>query len=266
DYAVVEVGLGGRLDATNVITSLVSIITNIDYEHTEVLGRSLSKIAREKAAIIKPGVPVVTAENKAGPLKVFKKACGKKASLLIAVSSKQAAVSSNLVGKHQKVNAACAVSALRLARIKVARASILKGLQKTDWPGRFQVISKRPLVIVDGAHNPAGAKALRVTIEETFPKKFTLVFGCQKTKDFRKILDLLKSIVSNAIITKSSHKLAADPGMILKYLRKRNFRACAASSVMEAISKWDQEGPLLVTGSLFTAADALKNLDVLLEP
>lgn len=266
DYAVVEVGLGGRLDATNVIAPLVSIITNIDYEHTEVLGRSLSKIAREKAAIIKPGVPVVTAEKKTEPLKVMKEACQDKDSFLIGVSPGFASASANLVGKHQKVNAACAVSALRLARIKVARAAIKRGLQRTNWPGRFQVISKRPLIVVDGAHNPAGAKALRVTIEEAFSKKFTLVFGCQRSKDFRKILKELKPITSNAIITKSSHKLAAGPRKILKYLKKLGVRSTVAVSVENAISKWDGESPLLITGSLFTAADALKNLDVLLEP
>lgn len=272
DYAVVEVGLGGRLDATNVINPLVSIITNIDYEHTEVLGKSLPKIAAEKAAIIKPEIPVITAENKAEPLKVIKKACEKKASLLIAVSSKpalpagrQTTVSGDLVGKHQKINAACAISAVRLAGIKVTKAAIRKGLQKTDWPGRFQVVSKKPFIVVDGAHNPAGVKALRVTIKETFPGKYTVVFGCQKTKDFKKILKELKPIASNLIITKSSHKLAADPEDISRYLRMQRMPACATSSVDAAIAKWDKKKSLLITGSLFVVADALKILDVPLQ-
>lgn len=272
DYAVVEVGLGGRLDATNVINPLVSIITNIDYEHTEVLGESLSKIAAEKAAIIKPGIPVITAENKAEPLRVIKKACGKNASLLIAVGGKpalpagrQTALSSDLVGKHQKINAACAISAVRLARIKAAKAAIRRGLQKTAWPGRFQVVSKKPLIVVDGAHNPAGVKALRVTIEETFGGKYTVVFGCQKTKDFKKILKELKPIASNIIITKSSHKLAADPKDMSRYLKMQSVPVCVTSSVDDAIAEWDKKKPLLITGSLFAVADALKILDVPLQ-
>jgi dihydrofolate synthase/folylpolyglutamate synthase len=265
DYAVVEVGLGGRLDATNVLHPLVAIITNIDYEHTEVLGKRLSKIAAEKAAIIKPGIPVVTAESKNEPLKVIRKVCRKKASLLIAVSSKQTTVSGVLVGKHQKTNAACAISAVRLARIKVTKAAIRRGLQKTDWPGRFQIVSKKPLIVVDGAHNPAGVKALRVTIQETFGGKHTVVFGCQKTKDFKKILKELKPIASNIIITKSSHRLAADPKDISSYLKRQRMPACATTSLDAAIAKWDKKKPLLITGSLFTVSDALKILDVPLQ-
>jgi dihydrofolate synthase/folylpolyglutamate synthase len=252
DYAVVEVGLGGRLDATNVITPLVSIITNIDYEHTEVLGNTLSKIAREKAAIIKPGVPVVTAESKSEPLKVIQSVCEKNDSFLIAVSRKQKTVSGGLIGEHQRVNAACAISAIRLARIKITKSAIKKGLQKTNWPGRFQVISKKPLIIVDGAHNPSGARALRVTIEDTFSGKYTLIFGCQKTKNFKKVLKELKPIASNIIITKSSHTQAAEPAEIAKHLRAGEITHSAA----EAISRWDRKSPLLISGSLFLVADA----------
>lgn len=181
DYAVVEVGMGGRLDATNVITPLVSVITNIDYEHTEVLGKSLAKIAREKAGIIKTGVPVVTAESKSEPLQVMKRIAQREGSLLIAINRKQPAMSSNLIGTHQRVNAACAVTALRVAGIKVSRKNIQDGLRKVLWPGRFQIIAEKPLIIVDGAHNPAGIKTLEVTICERFPgAKFTIIFGCQE--------------------------------------------------------------------------------------
>lgn len=258
DYAVVEVGLGGRLDATNVITPLVSIITNIDYEHTEVLGKSLSKIAYEKAAIVKPGIPVVTAENKVEPLRVIKKACLKNDSLLIAVSRKPSAVSSKLYGEHQRINAACAIAAVRLARIKVSKKAVAKGLRRVNWPGRFQLVSKNPLIIVDGAHNPAGAKALRVTIQEMFPGKFTVIFGCQETKDFKKMFQELKPITSKIIITQSSHKLAADPKLISKRLK---IGSDVTNSVKEALLLWDKRSPLLITGSLFVVADALNFLD-----
>jgi len=259
DYAVVEVGMGGRLDATNVITPLVSVITNIDYEHTEVLGKSLSRIAREKAGIIKPGVPVVTTETKAEPIRVMKEVAEKNRSILVVVSSGQAAINSNLIGTHQKLNAACAVAAMRMAGIKISKRVIAVGLQKVKWPARFQVISRKPLTVIDGAHNPAGVKVLRVTIEEIYPnRKFTLIFGCQKDKDAKKMLKALKPVSSKIIITRSSHPNAASPRKLADFSK---IRAEVAESVENAISRWDKEGPLLVAGSLFIMADALKYLD-----
>ncbi len=262
DYAVVEVGLGGRLDATNVITPLVSIITNIDYEHTEVLGKSLSRIAAEKAAIVKPGVPVVTAENKAEPLKGIINACESKGSFLLGLNQEQLELNSGLLGRHQQRNAACAVSAIRLAGIPVSRKAIRKGLRKTAWPGRFQVVSKRPLIIIDGAHNPSGASALRVTIKDMFSSKCSLIFGCQKTKDYKKILEELRPVVADAIITRSSHREAAAPEAIRKYLAEKKIPVQTAPSVKEAMARSSGKKALLITGSLFLVADAMKILDV----
>jgi len=207
DYAVIEVGLGGRLDATNIITPLVSVITNIDLEHTAILGKSLAKIAAEKAAIIKPGIPVVTAEKKLEPLRVIKDYAQKKGSLLIKVES---GLKTNLFGEHQRINAACAVAAIRLARIKVSRKAIAQGLKKVNWPGRFQIASRSPLTILDGAHNPAGIQSLVRTLRSKFPgQKFTFIFGVQKDKDAKTMLKLLKPLAKKIIITTSSHKNAA---------------------------------------------------------
>lgn len=255
DYAVVEVGMGGRLDSTNVITPLVSVITNIDYEHTEVLGKSLSKIAGEKGGIIKPGVPVVTAEHKSEPLRVMKSIAERKNVLLIAVSHQPAAINSNLIGTHQRVNAACAIAAIRMAGIKVSKKAIQSGLRKVRWPGRFQVISKNPLILLDGAHNPAGIKTLQVTIQDRFPGiKFTVVFGCQKDKDASKMLCCLRTIASKIIITQSSHKHAVNGRKLSKYIKKE----VLTNSLREALADWDKASPLIITGSLFLVADALK--------
>jgi dihydrofolate synthase/folylpolyglutamate synthase len=242
DCAVVEVGMGGRLDATNVITPLVSVITNIDLEHTEVLGKTLAKIAAEKAAIIKRGVPVVTAENKKEALTVLKETAEEQHSFLMGVSRQQKAVSSKLIGEHQKLNAACAISAVRLAGIAVTRSQINKGLAKTVWPGRFQILSRKPLIILDGAHNPAGAKVLAAALKKLYPKtKFTVIYGCQKTKDYKKCLKNLTPVVKRLIKAKSSHPDARE-GISLK----------------QALALWDKKSPLLITGSLFLVADALK--------
>jgi len=261
DYAVVEVGMGGRLDATNVLLPEVSIITNIDYEHIEILGKSLAKIAKEKAGIIKPGVPVVTAERKKEVLAVIKRVCKEKSAKLKVESRAKNIGKKNLLGVYQGLNAACAVSTINLAGIKVGKAAIKKGLAKTKWPGRFQIVSKRPLVIVDGAHNPAGAKNLRVTIEEMFKQKFNIIFGCQQDKDYQKILAELKSIASQIILTRSSHKSAQKIKLLASYLKKQDIVIKTAASPRKAINVWDGKAPLLVTGSLFLLADVLKKLD-----
>lgn len=257
DYAVVEVGLGGRLDATNVLTPLVSIITNIDLEHTEVLGKTLTAIAKEKAAIIKPGVPVVTAEKKREPLNVIRKAAAKAGSLLVKVEGYDSVRLRHLQGEHQKLNAACAVAAVRLSRIIVTPGQVKRGLELAQWPGRFQIISNKPTIIVDGAHNPAGAKVLRASIQQRYSKKFTIIYGCQGTKDYLSVLNELKPIVGKLIVTRSSHPESQDPQVIYDRI-KWSVPVQTTHSLTEALSFWDQKSPLLVTGSLFLLADYLK--------
>lgn len=264
DYAVIEVGMGGRLDATNVIAPLVSVITNIELEHTKILGKTLAKIAAEKAAIIKPGVPVVTAEWKREPLRVIREVAEKQGSLLIQVSRKQKVKSrkskienrkSNLLGPHQAINSACAVVAIRLAGIPVSRGAISRGLRKVKWPARLQIISKKPLIIVDGAHNPAGSRTLAAALRSLYPKqRFTIIFGCQNDKDYLKMLKELKPVTDKLIITRSSHSASRPPTFLLTH-------SDPSSRISSALKKWDKESPLLITGSLFLAADALKILD-----
>ena len=244
DYAVVEVGMGGRLDATNVVTPIVSIITNIDLEHTAILGRTLAKVAAEKAAIIKHGVPVITAETKPEALRVIKHNADKNRSLLIQVGSVQEGLKTNLIGEHQKLNAACAVVAVRLANIAANKQAILRGLKKVSWPGRFQVLSRKPLTIVDGAHNPAGIKVLVKTLKQQFPgKKLTFLFGTQEDKDSASMLSLLRPLAKKIVITHSSHHNAANKDSI---------------ELTDAL-KLSVGEDRVITGSLFLVADAFKN-------
>lgn len=245
DYAVIEVGMGGRLDATNVITPLVSVITNIDLEHTAILGRTLAQIAVEKAAIIKPQVPVVTAEAKPEALQVLKYQAEKNGSVLIQVSSQGEGLQSGLLGEHQKSNAACALAAVRIAGIEVPKQAVLAGLKKVKWPGRFQVVRRRPLTIVDGAHNPAGAVVLARTLEQLYPgKKFTFIFGTQQDKDSPEMLSTLRPLAERLIITHSSHQNAANKDSV---------------GIAEAL-KLSKKNDRVITGSLFLVADALKLL------
>jgi dihydrofolate synthase/folylpolyglutamate synthase len=242
EYAVIEVGMGGRLDATNVITPLVAIITNIDLEHTAILGRTLAKVAAEKAAIIKPRVPVITAETKPEALRVIKHNADKNRSLLIQVGSVQEGLKTNLIGEHQKVNAACAVAAVRLANIAANKQAILRGLKMVSWPGRFQVLSRKPLTIVDGAHNPAGIKVLVETLKQQFPgKKFTFIFGTQEDKDLASMLSLLRPLAKKIVITHSSHQNAANKDSI---------------KLADAL-KLSVGEDRVITGSLFLVADVL---------
>jgi dihydrofolate synthase / folylpolyglutamate synthase len=246
DYAVVEVGMGGRLDATNVVTPLISVITNIDLEHTAILGRTLAKIAVEKAAIIKPGVPVITAETKPEALTVIKHQAEKNQSVLIQVGSEQGGLSSALAGEHQKTNAVCAVAAVRLAGIKVGKQAVLRGLARVKWPARFQLVAKKPLTIVDGAHNPAGIKVLVAALRQQYPgQKFTFIFGTQSDKDSALMLNLLKPWATRIILTHSSHQNAAAKKSLPLA------RALAVSATEDRV----------IAGSLFLAADALKLLD-----
>jgi len=127
----------------------------------------------------------------------------------------------------------------------VNRSQIKRGLQNAKWPARFEIVSKKPLVIVDGAHNPAGAKVLTATLKKLYPKtKFTVIYGCQKTKDFKGCLKHLKPVIARLIKTRSSHPDASE-GIKLK----------------QAFERWDKKEPLLVTGSLFLVADALRFLE-----
>jgi dihydrofolate synthase / folylpolyglutamate synthase len=250
DYAVIEVGMGGRLDATNVITPLVSVITNIDLEHTAILGNTLAKIAAEKSAIIKPGVPVVTAETKSEALQVMKHRADSQHSLLIQVSSQGEGFATGLIGEHQKTNAACAVAALTLAGIPVDKRTVERGLKHVRWPGRFQVVKKRPLTILDGAHNPAGARVLIETLKAQFPgKKFAFVLGVQKDKDAPAMLKEFARAADEIIVTRSGNPAAAP--------LVAGRRALALPAALKNTSGRDR----VITGSLYLIADALKCLD-----
>lgn len=245
DIAVVEVGMGGRFDATNVLTPEVSVITTIDYDHTEYLGKTLKKIAYEKAGIIKQGVPVVVGKIKKEALAVIKKIAKKNGSrCAVALGDVRNEMRSALCGPHQRQNAAVAVKAIELLKnFKVTNKNKKSGLRKVEWPGRFQIVSKKPFIIVDGAHNKAGILSLKGTIKEMKIKTpLTVIFGAQKTKDIDSMIKELRPIAKEIIVTQSSHP-DAIPGIKIRNL-----------------SLHDLESPILVCGSIFLVADFLRIL------
>jgi len=252
DIAVIEVGLGGRLDATNVITPVVSVITSISFDHTYVLGNTLTEIAREKSGIIKPGVPVVTSQltdeaaseiqrntaiknapliqvgndykyqriatNLAGQtLKIWKNLDGNSA-LQEKFDNDQVIVSIPLLGDHQMENAATAYAALQIVgqyAVPVDVSAIKKGFAEIKWPARFEILQQKPAVIIDAAHNRDSIEKLVKTVSAYFPDcRVVLVFGASEDKDIRSMLSELLPLVTKIYATKSYHPRAMDPEII----------------------------------------------------
>ncbi len=190
EFVVLETGLGGRFDATNVIKSnLCSIITHIDLDHTERLGNTKDKIAFEKAGIIKQGCPVVTCEG----YEAIKDKADECNSLFVMVAPFEDTSELALKGTYQQENLSLALAAIKLVYPKIPEEIILKGLHNVKHPCRFEYIQDKN-ILIDAAHNPNGASALRASLDWYFPdKKRRFIFGCLKTKDYEKMMDILFS-------------------------------------------------------------------------
>ncbi len=290
-FAVLETGIGGRLDATNVVSSLVCAITPISYEHTEVLGRTLSRIAAEKAAIIKDKRQiVVTAPQRPAVLKIIKRQASrvgadlyelgkdiqiKKKSTILSrrlfavqgILAEYSGLKIGLWGEHQVVNAAVAlacVEALGLQGIKVSPEAIRKGLKNTLWPGRLQIVSRRPQVVLDAAHCRVSAQALKDALVRLFKfRKLILVFGVSKGKDVRGILRELTPLAARVILTRSQNPRALSPEMIKTFIQTNKRPIILTESPDQALKVAGRDaGPkdlILVCGSLFLVGEVLKD-------
>jgi dihydrofolate synthase/folylpolyglutamate synthase len=254
DFALVEVGMGGRLDATNVVNPEIAVITNISIEHIDHLGDTIEKIAFEKAGIIKPGIDVVASENGKG-LKIIKKACKKRKCRLNIVKPKK--IHTSLHGDFQYQNASLAlkvVDVLRKKGLKISRESVIGGLRTAKWPGRMEFVSEN--ILFDCAHNPAGAKALAKELKK-MKRDIYLILGIMKDKDIKAICRALEPAAKEIIITKPKTARAAMPGKIAKYIRKR---VIAIGSVADAIEyakvNAGKKGLVVLTGSIFTVGEA----------
>jgi dihydrofolate synthase/folylpolyglutamate synthase len=270
DVVIWETGLGGRLDATNIVAPLASVITNIALDHQQWLGDTLERIAAEKAGIIKPGVPVVTATDDATALAVIKKtAKEKKAPLTVVgrgVLPADLADALSLSGEHQRRNAALALATVEILQkqIPVTKPQIIAGLQDVNWPGRLQLIEmdgKR--ILLDGAHNVAGAKALREAIDKNFPAEGrTLVLGILDDKDWRQICEQLAPLAENIFAVPVSSKRTANPKELAEACGAANPAAkiSVCSSPDEAFQKLPLSRLIIVAGSLYLVGEALELL------
>jgi len=292
EAAVVEVGLGGRFDATNVITPQVSVVTNVSLEHQDYLGRTLSEIGGEKAGIVKRDVPVVTATRGEG-YEVIRQASVERRAPLIPIQEaytwtiresgldgqtidlagpvrRYAGLRIPLAGRHQIENAVVAIAAaevLETQGLRVGEAAIRYGLEQARWPGRLQIVSDRPRILLDGAHNPAGAQALAAFVAEhrAMLNRLILVFGVLRDKDWEAMLAPLGRLADQAILTHPPADRGADPHQLVaadRYCPKVEIAADPREGVTLARSVARPGDTILVTGSLYTVAAALRALRV----
>ena len=264
DFAVVETGMGGRLDATNVLQPEVSLIANIALEHTQYLGNTLEKIALEKAGIIKQNGFLVTTEKKPGLLKIFKKICREKNSGFVALK-KPYSGKVGLIGEHQKLNAALAFETAKKLGIK--KKFIRRGIALAEWQGRFQILKGKPLVVLDSAHNPAGAKALKKIFLKKFPaKKVLLVFGTASDKDIQGIAKEIVPLAQEVFLA-SAKERGAETAVLAseakKYCKKIRCFESVETAVLEALNS--KKPIVLITGSIFLLGEAIPVLETFLK-
>ncbi len=288
DFAVVEVGLGGRLDATNVVDPLASIITNIGYEHTNILGETLEEIAREKAGIIKPGRPIITATQNPSVLKVFKDKSKYAGSTLFHVGEDTnfKKIKGNmkgqrfnykglftaidnlftpLLGAHQIINASTAIiaiEALKTYNINVPESAIRKGVKNVRWPARLELILDEPLVVLDCAKDAEATEAVRKTIQSDFETdKIIAVVSVSSDKKFPGMIYQISQIADHFILT--THSVmgrAADPERLAEEVIKndKTFEIIEEEdrAFERALKLANHNGMILVIGSVYLAGTA----------
>jgi dihydrofolate synthase / folylpolyglutamate synthase len=263
DVIVLETGLGGRLDATNVPVPLVSVITPIGYDHEEWLGHTLEAIAGEKAGIIKPHVPVVSAKQEAAAETVIRSRAAECEAPLEIVTEPYETSAVGLAGIHQLENAALAVATLRTAKIAVSDNAIARGLAKIEWPARFQRWDER--TIIDGAHNPAGAQILAQTWREQFgDERATIILAVLREKDAAGICRALAPIAARFILPSIRSERALPPNELASHLSSITpplpySIAPALLAALESARATSER--ILITGSLHFAGEALATLD-----
>ena len=254
ELIVLETGMGGRLDATNVVTPVVSVITPIDLDHQQWLGQTIREIAGEKAGIIKPGIPAVSAPQHPEAEAVLR-ATGP----VEFIHEGYTASPISLPGRHQQGNAALAIAALRAAGFLFPQDIIASGLATTTWPARFQKVT--PQLVIDGAHNPAGAAVLAETWKTEFPDtKAHLIFGAVAAKDIRSVLETLLPLAANmqCITLKSPRAMDAREIQQLAAALSPALPITCPESLAQAIRRAPR--PTLITGSLYLCGEALAEM------
>jgi dihydrofolate synthase/folylpolyglutamate synthase len=272
-----------------VVQPQVCIITSISYDHMEVLGNTLAKIAGEKAGIVKPGVPVVTAPQHPEAMETIERICRERNAQLIKAgrdfswktgkfdargqSFKLKGLLADydlqipLLGEHQVENAASAVTAAEIlagAEKKITRESIVEGLQKVDWPGRLQVLRKKPWLVIDGAHNVYSMQKLGEALQKYFKyNRLILILGFSADKDVPGMLDEAVKITKDIIVAASTSPRSAKPAALVEEFAQRGVRAKAADGVPGALKMALEIAKpndlICATGSIFLVAEVMEH-------
>lgn len=274
DLAVVEVGLGGRLDATNVVTPEVAVITSIGRDHEEYLGEAVNDIAREKAGIIKAGRPVVVGLVAAEPAQVIAEAAaGRQAPVFWqggdfsvtgdvpfrfeGLGTSVGGLTVGLCGAYQRSNAAAALAAVVCARsrLPVGDDAMRRGLADVRWPGRLEVVQTRPLVVLDGAHNADGLRALVGAMPQVAGgRRVHVVFAVMRDKRWEEMVEILRPVAASATVTRVLPRRGADPEPVARAFRgfcPARQVVPAVAALEHALAQADPEDVVLVCGSLF---------------
>jgi dihydrofolate synthase/folylpolyglutamate synthase len=269
DFAAVEVGLGGRLDATNALCPLVSVITAISFDHTQLLGDTLAQIAYEKAGIIKQNGLVISHPQPARAMAVIRRICRERKARLLTTPTHYTLNPADvpLRGAHQLDNARSALTAVECLRehgIIVPPETAYQGLRQTRWAGRMETVCENPLVVVDGAHNHDSMAKLLLALGDSFVyDHLILVLGFSMDKDIESMLRIIVPAADRIILTRANHYRAADPGKVAeiaaRYARDMD-RVSVTNDVATALDRAraeaGQEDLVCVTGSIFVVADA----------
>jgi dihydrofolate synthase/folylpolyglutamate synthase len=253
---VLETGMGGRLDATNAVTPAVSVLTPIALDHRQWLGNTIAEIAQEKAGIIKPGVPVVSAPQDASAAEVLEGQAARLGSPLEFVTEPLENVPVRLRGSHQKLNAALAVTAVARAGIALDDVTVRAALADVRWPGRFQIVDHR--VVLDGAHNPHAAESLVVNWREHFgQERPVVILGALEDKEYPVIIEKLEGLASEFYFVPVKSFRSASPESLQVACQIPNTVFASAQEALAA-----SRGLTLVTGSLFLVGEVMSLLGI----
>lgn len=262
DLAVIEVGIGGEFDATNVIKPLICIITDVDLEHTDVLGKTVEKIALTKSKIVKKNCIAITNAKQKSVLKIIKNQCQRVGARLIKTKKKKYKL--GLPGQFQQENANLAVTAAKqLTKLgfKISQNSIIKGLKSAFIPGRLETVRRNPLIILDGAHNPAKIKALVKSLKLFKYQNLILVIAIKKKKDIFKILKQIVPLSKTIIFTKFKDDSSSRPKELLKVFVKLKFDKKnyiyndSKQAIRKAFQLAQKDDLILITGSLYLVGE-----------
>ncbi|WP_088188358.1 folylpolyglutamate synthase/dihydrofolate synthase family protein [Desulfosporosinus sp. FKA] len=291
DYALIEVGLGGAIDSTNVVTPLISVITNVAMDHMDYLGPDLVSIAKVKAGIIKPESLVVTAAQNSEVIQVLRDTAqansvpiylvGEDVNWesiwsgeleqefdLVGLHSTYYKLRLHLIGLHQLRNAATAVTVCELLQsnygVTIPREAVYAGLRNVEWPGRLELLSLQPKILLDGAHNVDGAQALAEALPLYSRERLILCFGMLADKEREKVVDMLVPMAEEVIVTRPNSPRAGDWTSLGRLAEKHGCPVqCIEDpkeAVIYALSRVGEKDMLCVTGSLYMLADARQAL------